>query len=146
MILVVLFIGVIILVSALRGTYEALFTDLKTDTPAFIVWAAAIVALGAIGFIPGLRPISRGLMSLVLIVIILQNYKNILAGFQAVATAPAGTGGTTSNTAATNVGITVTSTSTGVSATGDLQTVPNFPAIDYTPTPSAYSSSEVGDY
>jgi hypothetical protein len=148
MILVVLFIGAILLVSALRGTYAALFSDLGTDVPQFVVWAAAILALGSIGFIPGLRPISRGLMALVLVVIILQNYKNILTGFQAVSTAPSSTTSTPSSgsgTGATNIGITV-STPDGSSATGTLQTVPNYSALDYVTPPSAFSSGEIGEY
>lgn len=88
MILVVLVIGAILIVSAMRNTYGALFTALGQDVPHFVVWAAAIVAVGAIGFIPGLKPISRGLLALVIIVLIFQNYANILKGFQAVSVAP----------------------------------------------------------
>lgn len=98
MTLVVLAIGIVLLVSAFRGTYGTLFTALGTDVPGFVIWAAAIVALGAIGFIPGLKPISRGLLALVIVVLIFQNYANILAGFQQVASPPApkasGTGAT----------------------------------------------------
>lgn len=82
MILIILLIGVLLVVSSVRNTQGALFSALGTDVPAFIVWAAAIVALGVIGFIPGLKPISRGLLALVLVVIVLHNYKGILAGFQ----------------------------------------------------------------
>lgn len=90
MILVVLAIGIVILVASLRGTYSALFTAIGTDVPGFVVWAAAIVALGALGFIPGLKPVSRGLLALVVVVLVFQNYQNIIAGFVEVAapTAP----------------------------------------------------------
>jgi hypothetical protein len=47
-----------------------------------VVWGAAIVAIGAIGFIPGLRPVSRGLLALIVLVLILSNYQGILSGFQ----------------------------------------------------------------
>jgi hypothetical protein len=93
MILIVLAIGIILLVSALRGTYGNLFAALGQDIPHFVVWAAAIVALGAIGFIPGLKPISRGLLALVLVVLVFNNYKNILSGFQTVVQPPNGTSG-----------------------------------------------------
>lgn len=88
MTLVVLAIGIVILVASLRGTHASLFEAIGTDVPGFVVWAAAIVSLGAIGFIPGLKPVSRGLLALVVVVLIFQNYQNILAGFAEVATPP----------------------------------------------------------
>jgi len=88
MILVVLLIGVVLIVSALRNTQGALFSALATDVPQYITWAAAIIALGVIGWIPGLKPISRGLLALVLLVIILRNYQGIITGVKAVASAP----------------------------------------------------------
>lgn len=45
-----------------------------------MVWGAAVFAVGAIGWIPGLSPVSRGLLALVLVVIVLQNYQNIIEG------------------------------------------------------------------
>jgi hypothetical protein len=88
-ILVVLAIGIVILVASLRGTHVALFTALGTDVPGFVVWAAAILALGALGFVPGLKPISRGLLALVVVVLVFGNYKNILSGFAEVSKVPA---------------------------------------------------------
>lgn len=81
MVLVVLFLGAILLVAGIRGTYRDLFTALSIDVPGYIVWAAAILALGAIGLIPGLKPVSKGLLALVLIVLIVNNYQKIIAGF-----------------------------------------------------------------
>lgn len=77
----VLFIGAILIVAAVRNSQGDLFTAIKTDAPDFAIWAAAIVALGVIGFVPGLKPISRGLLALVILVLILRNYQNIIAGF-----------------------------------------------------------------
>lgn len=79
---IALLIGAVLVVAALRNTQDALFSALKTDAPSFAVWAAAIVALGIIGFIPGLKPVSRALLALVFVVIILKNYQTILSGFQ----------------------------------------------------------------
>lgn len=81
MTLIALLIGVVLIVAAIRNSQDALFKAIATDVPEFVVWAAAIVALGVIGFIPGLKPVSRGLLALVIIVIVLHNYKNILSGF-----------------------------------------------------------------
>jgi hypothetical protein len=77
-----LVIGTVLLVAAIRDTHGNLFSALKEDVPGFAIWGAAIIALAAIGFVPGLKPVSRGLLALVLVVIILVNYKNIIAGFQ----------------------------------------------------------------
>ena len=84
--LVALIVGVVLIVSAIRNSQGALFTALGTDVPAFVVWGAAILALGMIGFIPGLKPISRGLLALVFVVIVVRNYAGIIAGFKAVYT------------------------------------------------------------
>ena len=88
MLLVALLIGAILIVVALRGTQNELFAALMEDVPAYVVWAAAIVAIGAIGVIPGLKPATRGFLILIFVVIILRNYKQILAGLQSVSTAP----------------------------------------------------------
>lgn len=85
MILVALMIGVILIVAALRNSQGALFSALSTDVPEYVIWAAAILAIGAIGFIPGLKPVSRGLLALIVVVIVLNNYQAILAGFKSVA-------------------------------------------------------------
>ena len=89
MILVALIIGIILIVAAVRGTQNQLFAALMTDVPGFVIWAAAIFAVGVIGFVPGLKPISRGLLALVLVVIVLNNYKAILAGFASVSSGQA---------------------------------------------------------
>lgn len=82
MVLVALLVGVILLIAALRNSQGALFSALGKDVPGFVVWAAALVAVGIIGFIPGLKPISRGLLALVFIVLIVRNYQQAIAGFQ----------------------------------------------------------------
>jgi hypothetical protein len=91
MLLLALFIGVVLIVAAVRNSQGALFTALMQDVPDFVVWAAAIIALGAVGYVPGLKPVSRGLLMLVITVIVLRNYKNIISGFQNSWTAPADT-------------------------------------------------------
>lgn len=82
MVLVALFVGVVLIVAAYRNSQNDLATALASDVPQFVVWAAAIVAIGSIGFVPGLKPVSRGILALVIVVLILQNYKAILSGFQ----------------------------------------------------------------
>lgn len=77
-----LLIGVVLIVAALRNTHSTLFAALGHDVPGFVIWGAAIFGVAVIGFIPGLKPVSRGLLALVVVVIVLTNYKQILAGFQ----------------------------------------------------------------
>lgn len=77
-----LLIGVVLIVSAIRNTHGNLLSALIVDVPGFAIWGAALLAVSLIGFIPGLKPVSRGLLWLVLTVLILRNYKNILASFQ----------------------------------------------------------------
>jgi hypothetical protein len=82
MILVVLIVGIVLIVAAVRNTHASLFSALIGDVPQYAVWAAAILAVGAIGFVPVLKPVSRGLLALILLVLILKNYQAILTGFQ----------------------------------------------------------------
>lgn len=88
---VLILIGLVLVVSAYQGTQSQLGADLKQDIPPFAVWALAIAAVGGLGFIPGMKVISRYLIALVLVVLVLRNYVNITNGFKtAVATsAPA---------------------------------------------------------
>jgi hypothetical protein len=100
----ILIIGAILVITAFNNSFPALATALETDIPPYFVWAAAIAAICAIGYIPGLRTPSRYLLALVLLVILLANYTQIYAGFQGFAssgaTTTAGTGGTATPTAA----------------------------------------------
>jgi hypothetical protein len=91
MIIVALLIGLILIAAAIRGTQGALFSALGTDLPAYVVWAAALVAVGSLGFVPGLKGPSRALLALVIVVLILNNYQAILAGFAAVSSPTSGT-------------------------------------------------------
>lgn len=95
-----LLIGAILVVAAIRDSHGDLFSALATDVPAYAVWATAIIAIGSIGFVPGLKPVSRGLLVLVLVVLVLRNYQPIIAGFN---TAWSGNAtGTTSNPSSGN--------------------------------------------
>lgn len=82
MVIIALLIGAILIVAGVRNSQTTLFQALGEDVPAFVVWAAAIVAIGVIGFIPGLKPVSRGILFLVIVVLVLKNYKAVIAGFE----------------------------------------------------------------
>ena len=85
-----LLIAVVLIVVAIRGTQGDLFGALATDVPGFAVWAAAIFALALIGFVPGLKPVSRRLLALVILVIVLRNYSQVLGSFTGLAANPTG--------------------------------------------------------
>jgi hypothetical protein len=101
---VILLIGAILIITAFNNSFSALATQLESDIPAYFKWAAAIVAILGIGYIPGLRTPSRYLLGLVLLVILLTNYQQILSGLQTFftsgGTATAGVGASTATPSA----------------------------------------------
>ena len=88
-----LLIGALLFIVAYQSTHGDLATYLKQDVPPFMRWAAAIAAIGALGWVPGMRDASRWLLALVLVVIVLTNYKQMLAGLQSVAGDQTASGG-----------------------------------------------------
>lgn len=63
-------------VSAARNTQTQLIGLLKSDFTGkgnFIYWLISILAIGAVGYIPDLKPVSRAFLVLVVIVLILKN-------------------------------------------------------------------------
>jgi len=97
MALFALIIGVILIVAAMRNSQGALFTAIGSDAPAFITWGTAIMALGAIGFIPGLKPVSRWLLALVIVVLVINNYQKLQAGFTNAWKSPTTGGGSSAS-------------------------------------------------
>jgi hypothetical protein len=105
-------VGLVLLVTAVRGTTSDLFMLVRSDfigTDNFIYWLVAILIIGAVGFIPKARPISTALLGLVVVVLFLKNgntgapgggfFSQFTAGLQstttaAPASAPAATAGT----------------------------------------------------
>lgn len=72
--------GLILIVSGVRGTVTqgnpslvSLIKDDFTGTDPFWKWMLAILLIGAIGYVPNLRPISRAFMALVIVVFVLSN-------------------------------------------------------------------------
>lgn len=78
--IVLLIIGAVLLITAVRNTHKELGELLKTQFTgpgSFTAWALAFIMLALIGTIDPLRPISRGLMALLLIVMILVNSREV---------------------------------------------------------------------
>lgn len=73
-----LFVGVIFLVAAIRGNQDDLLDLLKDDFSGkdnFILWVMAIVIIVALGNVKVIKPISDAFLGLVILVIIVANYK-----------------------------------------------------------------------
>lgn len=78
-------VGILLLVSALRGTTGALFTTLKADFTGsgnYIYWVVAILIVGSIGYVKKLQPLSDAFLALLLVVLTLSN-KGFFAQFVA---------------------------------------------------------------
>jgi hypothetical protein len=78
----ILLIGALLVVVAFNNSMSALASELEADVPGYFKWAAAIAAIVGLGYIPGFRTPSRYLLGLVLLVILLSNNSQIIAGFQ----------------------------------------------------------------
>lgn len=91
---VLIFIAIVLMVSAYRNTIGELGQQLGTDIPGFAKWAAAILAIGLLGMIPGLKKPSWMLLALVVAVIVLANgggfFQQLQSAFQNLQPVPAG--------------------------------------------------------
>lgn len=90
---VALIVGVILVVVAFNNSAGALVTELEQDVQGYFKWAAAITAILALGYIPGLRTPSRWLLGLVALVVVLTQWSNIQAGFSAFTSNPGSASG-----------------------------------------------------
>ena len=85
--LFLLFVGSMLLISGAKGTTGDLSALLKEDfkptdgSPGFGTWIAAIILLGATGYVSALKPISNAFLVLLLIVLVLANQKGSRGGF-----------------------------------------------------------------
>lgn len=66
-------IGLIMVVSGVKGTHEALGAQLRSDFQPFVMWMAAIGAIGALGYVPELRRFSHYFMALIIVGMVLSN-------------------------------------------------------------------------
>lgn len=122
---VFLIIGLVFLVSAIRGTESAMFALIKSEfwgSNSFVPWVAAIVILGAIGYAKPVRPAADAMIGLIILVMILANKGGFFTQFNSAIRNPvapatdAGSGGT----AASNPGAVLPAlgTGSGAAATG----------------------------
>ena len=123
----ILLIGAILVVVAFNNSAPALASELESDLPPYFKWAAAIVAILGIGYIPGLRTPSRYLLALVMLVILLANNSQIIAGLKTFFTSsgtPSGTGAGAANPTASYTS-TYAPAAASSTATAPAATTPN---------------------
>jgi len=65
-----LIIGTVLLVAGVRNSQDVLFSTVKGDFTGsnnFLYWFVAIILIGSIGYVPKLKPISTGFLTLVIV-------------------------------------------------------------------------------
>lgn len=75
---VFIIIGIVFLVSGVRGQSSTLVTLVEGDltgTNNFAYWILSILLIGAIGYVEDLRMLSRGFLILVIVVLVLNENK-----------------------------------------------------------------------
>lgn len=81
-------IGMVLIITGLRNTYAQLGTTLYGDLIPFSKFALAIVAVGALGYIPELRRFSHWFLALIIIAMVLANKGFFQRFSQALALGP----------------------------------------------------------
>lgn len=83
--LVLIIAGLVLLICAVRNTQQQLFlliADDFTGQDNFIFWFLSIVIIGAIGYIPRMKPISDGFLILVILTLFLKKGTGFFDQFQ----------------------------------------------------------------
>lgn len=80
--LALIVIGVVLAVAAYQDNIPATFSQLESDLAGFWKWAAAIVGLGMLQYIPGFKVPARLLLGLVVVVILLKNGSGFFSQLQ----------------------------------------------------------------
>ncbi len=72
-------VGLVLVITSIQNTYAALGAQITKDfsgSQGFLVWILALIAVGALGYVPGWEKFSRWFLALILIAIILAQSKN----------------------------------------------------------------------
>lgn len=98
-------VGVVMVISGVRGQSATLLSLLKADVTGknnFLYWGLSILVIGALGYVDSIRPLSRAFLTLVLVVLILSNGGFFQLFNQALATISNTQSNLTGNTTASN--------------------------------------------
>ena len=81
--LFLVFIGIAFMLLAWQNNQGEFVTQVGTDlSSGFFPWMGAILAIGALGYIPAAKGFSRGILGLILLVFILVNGKGLFNQLQ----------------------------------------------------------------
>lgn len=98
-------IGIMIFVTAIRGTTSTLFALIKDDFTGngnFIYWVLSILVIGSVGYVKRFQPIANAFLALVMIVLLIgAGNKGFFAQFMAGIKTPATNCGGSSDTTTT---------------------------------------------
>ena len=104
-------VGIVLLVSALRGQVGTLFGLIKSDFTGsgnFLYWVVALLAVGSIGYVKKLQPISDAFLALILVVFTLSNkgfFNQFMQGLSATGNCPASSDSSTNQPTVTGPSI-----------------------------------------
>lgn len=110
-------IGLLMIITGINNTYSQFASQIQSDfggSKGFIVWAVALAAVGALGYIKDLRQFSHYFMALILISFVLSN-KGVFQNFTAALAA-----GPAEPTASPEPGSAVQPAITAQSSTADI--------------------------
>jgi hypothetical protein len=77
--------GIVLITVAVRGTHQEFYQLVKGDFIGpnnFIYWVIAIAVIGAIGYVPRLKPISDGFLILVILALFLNDKRGFFKMFE----------------------------------------------------------------
>ena len=120
---VIILVGLLAVISTVKGTYRDLGTEIVTDLKGsagnvgYIYWVSSIVAIGAVGYYTPLQKFSRLFMFLIIIGMVLSNqglFAKIQEALKSTGTtpsaAPSGSQAAATNTGAQNAQTVATAT------------------------------------
>jgi hypothetical protein len=124
---VLLILGILFFIVSIQGTQGSFFSLIKSEfvgSNSFVVWAAALVIIGLLGYIKPIRPISHAFLVLIVLVLVLANGKNFVANFNSAIRNPVAPSSTANASAATPAQVTLANSM----ASGTLLNAPNVPS------------------
>lgn len=85
-------IGLILVMTGINNTYSQFGTLLQGDiSSGYLKWAAAIVIIGALGYVKDLRTLSTAFLTLILVAIFLSNKGGVFSQLTSAVNQEAGT-------------------------------------------------------
>lgn len=117
-------VGILMIVTGVKGTYAAFGSQVASDftgSQPFTYWVAAILGIGAIGYIDALKTVSRLFLTLILVSMVIANkgfFNQLTAALKAGPIAPAGGTGAPASSSGTNIFSQIGNAITGLATGG----------------------------